>query len=57
MKLAPKFDGKRLALETHAPLYAEHSVEILKELGYSEGTINDFAKNGVIQTHWERQKR
>ena len=56
-RLAPKFDGKRLALETHAPLYAEHSVEILKELGYSEGTINDFAKNGVIQTHWERQKR
>ena len=34
-----------------APLLGEHSVEIMKELGYDEATIKEYAANGVITVH------
>ena len=35
----------------YAPLLGEHSVEIMKELGYDEATIKEYAANGVITVH------
>ncbi|MBR6114001.1 MAG: CoA transferase [Oscillospiraceae bacterium] len=34
-----------------APLLGEHSVEVMKELGYDEETIKTFAAEGVIKIH------
>jgi crotonobetainyl-CoA:carnitine CoA-transferase CaiB-like acyl-CoA transferase len=39
-KLANVFSGGARENETHAPLYGEHTREILAELGYSKADID-----------------
>jgi crotonobetainyl-CoA:carnitine CoA-transferase CaiB-like acyl-CoA transferase len=44
------FAGERLRLRTAPPALGEHSAEILSELGYDVGDIQDLCNRGVIET-------
>lgn len=37
-------------IKGRSPMHAEHSVEIMKELGYSQAEVDQAAKDGVIST-------
>ncbi|KAI1630521.1 CoA-transferase family III domain-containing protein [Exophiala viscosa] len=45
---AVKFSDTQPTIRRQPPLLGEHSKEILREVGYSEETIADFAKQAVI---------
>lgn len=42
------FSETKVGYRLHPPAIGEHTMEILKELGYSEGEIEDLRKNRVI---------
>jgi crotonobetainyl-CoA:carnitine CoA-transferase CaiB-like acyl-CoA transferase len=46
--LTAKFEKTPAAIESSPPRLSEHTEEILKHLGYSEGQIKDLRKSGVI---------
>jgi len=46
----PKFEKFTGGVRSNAPLLGEHSVEILKTLGYSYDEIENFIAKGVIST-------
>jgi len=47
-KLANVFSGGVRENETHAPLYGEHTREILAELGYSKADIDEMVLGGAV---------
>ena len=49
VRLAPQFSGTPTPLSAPAPLYGEHSEEVLRELGYSEAELSEFLAGGVVR--------
>lgn len=45
-----KFSKSPGAIRTHAPRFGEHGAEIMRELGYDEITIAEFAATGALLT-------
>jgi crotonobetainyl-CoA:carnitine CoA-transferase CaiB-like acyl-CoA transferase len=41
-------DGERLAHELPPPLLGEHSVEVLRELGYAQADIDALVRSGIV---------
>ncbi len=46
-----RYDGKPLRLKRRPPKFGEHTLEILKEFGYSEEKIRAYKEKGVLA--WE----
>ena len=42
-------DGERLGVRLNPPKLGEHSVELLRELGYSEAAIHDMQASHIVQ--------
>lgn len=53
VRLAPQFSATPLALSDPAPLYGEHTAEILNSLGYSKEDITAMAEAGVVRTGFD----
>ena len=47
-KLANVFSGGARESESHAPLYGEHTREILKELGYSAAEVDKMVAGKAV---------
>jgi crotonobetainyl-CoA:carnitine CoA-transferase CaiB-like acyl-CoA transferase len=45
-----RFEGTPTEMRRGAPLLGEHSVEILQELGWARGDIEDMIADKIIQT-------
>lgn len=44
-----RFDGERTPLRRHAPSLGEHNLDILRQLGFSAGTILKFQRSGSVR--------
>ncbi|CAF4302883.1 unnamed protein product, partial [Rotaria magnacalcarata] len=53
---APKFSVSKLpSIKRPSPLSGEHTMEILREIGYSNDDIKQFIKENIVQ-NVERSK-
>jgi crotonobetainyl-CoA:carnitine CoA-transferase CaiB-like acyl-CoA transferase len=43
-----RFDGERTALRKPAPMHGEHTVQVLRELGYAPAQIAELNDLGVV---------
>lgn len=48
-----KFSETPGQIKTPAPLFGQHTKEVLEELGYEQETINELNKNGIIKSSLE----
>ena len=55
--LPVKFSATPGNLSTGAPLYGEHTREVLRECGYDDQQIDRFEKEGAIVTSMPRHAR
>ena len=55
--LPVRFSATRGKVSTGAPLYGEHTREVLRECGYDDQQIDRFEKEGAIITSMPRHTR
>lgn len=49
--------GKRISSEKHQPILGEHTLEILKEIGYGDGEIKALVESKVVAPHSSADRR
>lgn len=48
-RLAPRMSATPIRLSDPAPLYGEHTMEVMQGLGYTEGEVGKMVVEGVVR--------